>query len=275
MPMTFIDLQDLLSGQSAIMTVVDSTDLAALGAAIMGTGVLGIGASGALEVTASATTMCVDVAPGNLQYQGTEIPFSAGATAVQINGGATYSGTDRRDTVVFDTLHGNIQVRTGTACGTSGWTASSFPALPPRKVPLASTDIALAEVSLPNGTSSLTTVHNVRDMTCWVLPTPLPPTGSVVQPGTSIAVSTLNNTTNLVGSNPNRRQLWIYNNANYEVLYLALRASAGTPAAVANSGIRVNPNGDFWTTTTFLGYVDGVGTNILGIETVHALVVEV
>jgi hypothetical protein len=71
-----------------------------------------------------------------------------------------------------------------------------------------------------------------------------------------------------VTNNIGRRELTIVNDHATQVVYLALNTTDGTtvPAAVANSGIRLNAAGGSWTTNFYKGPVAAIsvgGTSVL------------
>lgn len=85
---------------------------------------------------------------------------------------------------------------------------------------------------------------------------------------TSGAVSALITTTTVVNANISRRELTVVNDHATQVVYLALNTTDGStvPAAVANSGVRLNAAGGSWTTNAYKGPVAAIsvgGTSVL------------
>jgi hypothetical protein len=87
---------------------------------------------------------------------------------------------------------------------------------------------------------------------------------------TSGAISVLITTTTIVPANISRRELTIVNDHATQVLYLALNTTDGStvPAAVANSGIRLNAAGGSWTTNAYKGPVAGISVGGTSVVTV-------
>ena len=83
------------------------------------------------------------------------------------------------------------------------------------------------------------------------------------RPNTSATVTTANST--IVPANvtspgyTGRSQAWVYNLSSTETVYLSL----GSVASVG-SGIRLNPNGGYYTSTTYQGAINAVCTNFYG-----------
>ena len=83
------------------------------------------------------------------------------------------------------------------------------------------------------------------------------------RPNTSATVTTTNSTivpANITTSGyVGRSQVWVYNLSGTETVYLSL----GSTASVG-TGIRLNPNGGYYTSTTYQGDINAICTNLYG-----------
>lgn len=100
--------------------------------------------------------------------------------------------------------------------------------------------------------------------TAWVQAAKAVSAAATAQPTANIASSAATvgtSSVQIVAANAGRHQLYIYNDSSLNIVYLSL---GGT--AIVGQGARVNPNGDYFQTTTYAGAISaiatGAGTNI-------------
>jgi hypothetical protein len=77
--------------------------------------------------------------------------------------------------------------------------------------------------------------------------------GTAATPGAAATVGTSSG--QIVAANASRQELYIYNNHATNIVYLSL---GGT--AVVGQGARINPNGDYFYTTSYTGAVSAIAT---------------
>ena len=82
---------------------------------------------------------------------------------------------------------------------------------------------------------------------------PPAPVSTAVKPNDSVSVST--SSVQVAGANASRNEIWIYNDSGTSIVYLSYGATA-----VANTGIRLNPNGGFHRTQLYKGAINAVAT---------------
>lgn len=107
------------------------------------------------------------------------------------------------------------------------------------------------------GTQSGTTTITISGTTFPVIKS------TANRPNTSATVTTVSSTivpANITTSGyTGRSQVWIYNLSSTETVYLSL----GSIASIG-SGIRLNPNGGYYTSTTYQGAINAICTNFSG-----------
>jgi len=96
-------------------------------------------------------------------------------------------------------------------------------------------------------------------------------TGTAHQPAGSATVYATGASGPFVAAYTNRKQIWVYNNDSVQVVYLTL----GSTGATTGAGIRVNPNGGYWTSTFYNGPICGVCTSTGGGTSASVIYVEI